>query len=362
MEISENTIREIEKQAHTIFSVFAAKKSVHDKTVAYVCNLHPDKHASLMVSKDGDDSGKHFWKCAACGKRGRDVLSFVAVSTGMNLKSQFRYVVAEAAKIAGIEVKEVSEEEKKSASTNTSAQRSDKKINAVKVGTPQYLQHHNHRPYIESNLYKYLTTLWSETDVQIVMNLYQIGTSNGLRLQDCTECTTFPTYDEQDRLCSVKTIPYPTHKHQRIKGKKGAEVIWQKGKNLPTCFFGANLIKQCSSHLSVSIVESEKSAVIGTLYDTSTLWLATQSKGNFSTSESCMAFMGSIKGRVIHVWPDADALEEWREVCDHYKAQGYDIRFRDELISEFPKDSKIDIADLVVWQREEELKQQITKS
>lgn len=316
------------------------------------CPFHQDKKPSFIAKRD--KQGKLYWSCQSCGVKGGDILSFVAQMEGKDTKTDFRDIVQIAAKVAGVFI---SEDDSGATPTATAAQRPT--TPTAPPEPPTYID----RAQVESaaaevertNLFQYLTTLWAEADVRRVMELYKVGlfreyrTSEGKRrgaggkLAATPNCSTFPSIDTEGNIHAVKGIPYSTTSHHRVKGVYDTD--WHKGENVKGCYFGIHLLPLFPDK-PIALVESEKTAIVGTLEFPQYLWIATQSK-----YRSKVEFCEPLRGRVIHIFPDTDAIPRWEQFCADLQAAGHSARLRVELLGLLPAESKLDICDIIIWNK-----------
>jgi len=160
--------------------------------------------------------------------------------------------------------------------------------------------------------------------------------------------TIFWQIDIHNRVRSGKCIPYGADGH-RIKNQ-GIEVQWmhtllKKDGILPIdweltqCLFGEFLLHD---GCKVGLVESEKTAIICAIVYPDKVWLATGGKQNLHGER-----MQVLKGHKVFVYPDADAVDNWRERVTRMKSLGYDIVLVDLHYTESQVLNKFDIADLI---------------
>lgn len=129
---------------------------------------------------------------------------------------------------------------------------------------------------LESNqLYTFLCTKVSEDKVRQAFELYKIGTAklwNG--------STIFWQIDIDGKVRTGKIIKYGSDGH-RVKSAKGSMINWThslwrdrpKNFQITQCFFGEHLLPG-HPESTIMIVESEKSALVGYMYFSEFLWLA----------------------------------------------------------------------------------------
>jgi hypothetical protein len=74
--------------------------------------------------------------------------------------------------------------------------------------------------------------------------------------------------------------------------------------NLKQCLFGEHLLQDKSK--PIAIVESEKTAIIASVYVPDYIWLASGSLSNLNT-EKCAV----LRGRMLTLFPDIKGFEKW---------------------------------------------------
>ena len=160
--------------------------------------------------------------------------------------------------------------------------------------------------------------------------------------------TIFWQIDKDGRCRSGKCIPYGDDGH-RIKNN-GHEVTWMhsllkrdgilpKDWELTQCLFGEHLLHD---GCKVGLVESEKTAIICSIVYPDRVWLATGGKNGLEGEK-----MSVLKNYAVSVYPDADAVDKWRERVTRMKSLGYDIVCVDMHYTDDQVINKFDIADLI---------------
>jgi len=107
------------------------------------------------------------------------------------------------------------------------------------------------------------------------------------------------------------------------------------------CYFGEHLISQFEEK-DISIVESEKSALICSVVWPDQVWLSTGGKNKWLESS-----WPALQGRKITLIPDEDAIEEWEEMMIAMQMVELDVSI--DKICE-GKEGQSDIADLIIKQ------------
>lgn len=204
----------------------------------------------------------------------------------------------------------------------------------------------------ENVLKGFLSAFFLQSDLQQVFSAYHIGTTKNGEV-------VFPQIDIQGRCRTAKIMAYDEKGH-RIKGERD-KVDWlhtrilknmKKKKlqlfdwNLKQCLFGEHLLPSRPDDV-VCLVESEKTAIICALRYPEYLWLACGGKGGLKP-EMCQA----LAGRNVLLFPDADAVEDWKE-----KKGRLSFCRRIEMFEWYknePEESKRDIADIIIEELQQE--------
>ena len=185
-----------------------------------------------------------------------------------------------------------------------------------------------------SNFYKWLLSKFSKKEV--------VKAEYDYLLSARCESIIFWQIDQLERVRSGKIMDYNPSTGKRIKDKDGkSHISWmhKQPHNLKQCLFGLHLTKEDKSK-TIAVVESEKTAVIMSMYVPDFLWLATGSKSGFKKEYLCM-----IKTRKIIGFPDKGCFNEWQERADDLNNFGYNIAISD-IIEKSDCDEGLDIADL----------------
>jgi hypothetical protein len=121
-------------------------------------------------------------------------------------------------------------------------------------------------------------------------------------------------------------------------------VIKQPEFELKQCFFGEHLINQFKSK-PIAIVESEKTAVIASVYLPEFVWLAVGSLTNFNL-EKCSVLVG----KSVVLFPDLNGFEKWT-IKAHQLSYLANISVSDLLerkATETEKKQGLDLADYLI--------------
>lgn len=355
MKIDNCTISKIKDQAEVILEHYG----VTLKRGAGLCPFHDDKNASFAAKRD--KAGELYWKCMACGVEGGDVLSFVAQIEGLDAKRDFRKVVEKAAGACGLSYLLSAVDVEPTRPRIPIEKKPEPQV------SPQYIAPELLPPMCaeveRTNLFTFLSGMWGADEVRRVMDAYKVGRYTGRIKQNadgskytidsggvilgCANCSAFPSIDTAGNIHAIKSIPYQTSDHHRIKGD-GKSMDWNKGEYVAGAYFGTHLLPLYPGK-RVALVESEKTAIVGTLFAPQYVWIAVQGMQFFKPySEATRDKCDCMRGRTIHIFPDSDGLVKWREAADYLAGIGFNVMFRDEVIGRFTPESKTDIADVII--------------
>ena len=116
--------------------------------------------------------------------------------------------------------------------------------------------------------------------------------------------------------------------------------------NLSQCFFGEHLLNERPSD-PVALVESEKTAIIASIWFPSFVWLATGGTNGCKWKER--GVQKPMQGRKLHLFPDLGAYPKWQQIAA--TMQGFNVTVNDLLeqhATEQERAQGFDIADYVL--------------
>ena len=160
----------------------------------------------------------------------------------------------------------------------------------------------------ESNFFiDYLVSLWDLETASFLAEKYNIGTSkywNG--------ATVFWQKDKEGKVRSGKIMLYNAVNGKRVKKpfnyiNWAHKVLKLENFNLKQCYFGEHLLIEDKSK-PVAIVESEKTAIISSIYLPEFIWLACGSVNNLNASKT-----KCLKGRSVVLFPDLKCFDIWND-------------------------------------------------
>ncbi len=186
---------------------------------------------------------------------------------------------------------------------------------------------------------QYLSSIWNAEVALDLAKKYNIGTSahwNG--------ATIFWQVDDFGEIRSGKIMLYDPANGKRIKKPYNrinwAHKVLQLDKfNLQQCFFGEHLLNK-NKEKPVAIVESEKTAIIASIFLPQFIWLGCGSVNNLNSEKTKV-----LKGRNVILFPDLGCLDLWnskipkltklatfristlleRKAIEYERQQGFDI-------------------------------------
>lgn len=202
--------------------------------------------------------------------------------------------------------------------------------------------------YAKNNFVTFLHSLFEETTVNSLINLYLIGTSKYWK-----GAVVFWQVDITGNVKAGKIMLYNPENGRRVK-KPDNLISWVhsvlkiKEYNLQQCFFGEHLLN-LFPNLPVAIVESEKTALISSIYFPQFVWLATGGKNGckWTTNDVWKVLIF----RKVVLWPDINAFKDWERKGQLLKQQGLNISISTLLESESTKEERasgLDIADFLI--------------
>jgi len=188
--------------------------------------------------------------------------------------------------------------------------------------------------YHQNNFVIFLKGFFGEKAANSLIKKYFIGTANHrFRWKDYPRymsepgASVFWFVDEKGNIRAGKIMLYSPENGKRIK-KPNNHVTWVHSKltykgiikdfNLSQCLFGLHLLNQ-NKEMPIAVCESEKTAIISSLYFPEFIWMAT---GGLQWLKP--EILSPLKGRKIMLWPDMNAYEKWNQIS--FKAHDLDVR------------------------------------
>ena len=196
----------------------------------------------------------------------------------------------------------------------------------------------------QNQLFDFLCGVFPEEDVLTTFKNYCIGSHTAF-----TKATVFWYINGNKQVTRGKIMAYDKSGH-RIKQPYSQISSAHKELGLQDyeqdkCLFGEHLLKR-NPNKTVCIVESEKSAIIASLFSSKYLWLACG-----SASQLNARWLKGLKGRYVILYPDRGQEESWASKANQLKNQidckiELSYLLRNQTIAQ--KGDGDDIADMIL--------------
>jgi hypothetical protein len=191
----------------------------------------------------------------------------------------------------------------------------------------------------DDNLTAFLKTKFSKEDIFKAMQDYFITGTNHF----WSKATVLWQIDDKEKIHACKIMLYNRHTGKRIK-KPYNRINWlhnaikEPNFNLNQCLFGLHRVNE-DYQKTIAIVESEKTAIIISLFIPDYIWLATGSKQNLK-----FELLKPIKNRNIVLFPDKGEYSNWLQKANEFNGLGFKISVS-ELIENQDFENGFDLAD-----------------
>jgi hypothetical protein len=182
---------------------------------------------------------------------------------------------------------------------------------------PSELVNESMAGYDRNNFVIFLKSLYGESVTQDLIAQYYIGTS-----KHWPGATVFWQIDNRGRARQVKIMLYNPDTGRRVKDEgsrvffAGKSLVKNYNANLVQCLFGEHLLAKRPGD-QVAIVESEKTAIIASVYFPQLIWLATGGKHGARWTDPTVC--SSLRNRDIILFPDLGAYDAWKEKGDNLR-------------------------------------------
>ncbi len=165
----------------------------------------------------------------------------------------------------------------------------------------------------DNALINFLHSRFDPVQVGRVAKLYEIGT-----YADWKNAVLFWQVDAQGRIRQAKAMRYDPVTGKRIRTGPAAIFLGKQimkrndieEPNLRQCFYGEHLLRQFPN-LPVGIVESEKTAIIASIYSPDIVWLGTG--GSNGCAWNSRDVFRVLIGRTVILFPDNDNVDDWKQ-------------------------------------------------
>lgn len=197
------------------------------------------------------------------------------------------------------------------------------------------------RNYKNNNFIQFVKSLFGENATKEIILKYLIGTSKKWR-----GATVFWQIDNNQNVRHGKIMLYNPDTGKRVKNNLGKayissvrSVLKLKDFNLKQCLFGLHLINESKS---LAIVESEKTAILMSLFKPEYIWLATGSKSGFKYE-----YLKPIRSYKIIGFPDKSEYNDWQNKAIELNNLGFNISISQYLETTNYKEGT-DLADVLI--------------
>lgn len=187
----------------------------------------------------------------------------------------------------------------------------------------------------------FLSDYFSESEICKTIEKYNIGTS-----KHWEGATVFWQIDQLNNIHAGKVILFDKYTGKRIK-EPYPHINWvhkitnQNNFTLQQCLFGLHLVAN-SLQKTIAIVESEKTAIIMSMFMPEYTWIATGSKQNLKYD-----FLKPLLKQKIIIFPDKGEFEDWDRKTKLLQKLGFKIKCS-QLVENSSFEIGTDLADIYV--------------
>ena len=200
------------------------------------------------------------------------------------------------------------------------------------------------RNYKQNTFVQFLRTIFLDSQVKEVILKYLIGTS-----KHWSGATVFWQIDNNQNVRHGKIMLFNPYTGKRVKNSEDKgfinsvrSVLKLKDFNLNQCLFGLHLINETNTK-TIAIVESEKTAVVMSVFKPEYTWLSTGSKRGFKHE-----FLKPIKQYKIVAFPDKSEYKDWLDKATELNGFGFKIMVSDWLEQQNNYAAGTDLADVYI--------------
>lgn len=197
--------------------------------------------------------------------------------------------------------------------------------------------------YTNNNFVKFLIERFGTPTATALISKYYLGTS-----KHWSGANVFWQIDSNGKIRTGKIMLYNATNGKRIK-EPFNHVQWlhkvtqQPNFELKQCFFGEHLLNDLTK--PIAIVESEKTAIISSVFLPQFIWLATGGKTNLTAEK-----MQVLNGRKVVLFPDLNCFNEWTNKANEF-SNFLKISVSDLLENKATKEERnkgLDLADYLL--------------
>lgn len=199
-----------------------------------------------------------------------------------------------------------------------------------------------------STFAKWMTERFGNVLATSAMSRYRLGAS-----KHWDGATVFWQVDINGSIRGGKVMLYDETGH-RVKAPENCitwahRILRLKNYNLSQCFYGEHLLSEQTS-ATVAIVESEKTAIIASIYLPDLLWIATGGK-NGCRWKTNTAVTSVLENRNVILFPDLGAFSDWQRMADVISQNGARVVMNSLLeknATDAERDNGLDLADYLL--------------
>ena len=233
------------------------------------------------------------------------------------------------------------------------------KINIIPDFIDPLLLKQSLKKYCNNNFAKFLHKHFAKQEVENCIAKFNIGTS-----KHWEGSTVFWQINKTQKVHTGKIILFDENTGKRVK-IPFPHINWVHKKinrdkyNLKQCLFGLHQLKSsiamplqynCNT---IAIVESEKTAIIMSLFIPEYLWMATGSKQNLK-----LQLLEPIKKENIVVYPDKGEFEDWNKKVIELQKQGFKIKCS-SIVENSEFETGTDLADIYFAMKNNTIKNKV---
>jgi len=199
------------------------------------------------------------------------------------------------------------------------------------------------KQYSNNHFVQFLSSLFNDDVVQKLVHKYYIGTAKYWQ-----GTTVFWQVDASGKIHTGKLMLYNPTTGKRVKQpynhiQWAHKTIGQTNFNLRQCLFGEHLLAH--NNQQVALVESEKTALIASVYLPDFIWLAAGSLSNL-TLQKCKV----LQDKSVTLYPDLNGFEKWNAKAKELSAicEISVSNLLERHASQTEKQQGLDLADYLV--------------
>lgn len=200
--------------------------------------------------------------------------------------------------------------------------------------------------YDKNTFIKWLVSVIGKQETEKLIKMYYLGTNSYSDF--CRNAVIFWQIDTNMRIHRGKIMQYQPNGHrQKENGNYSVHNALKLGENkAPQTLFGLHLIKDTTKKIAVT--ESEKTALVASVFKPDFIWLACGSLQNIGfNTENQKAMYQPLKNRDVIFYPDAGCFDKWIKKANELKSICRSIEVSD-ILERCGAEKGKDIADYLI--------------